>query len=131
MKKIVLTFVAMMSMTLAFAGNNEKDVEKTQKAPEASALSLNQNYDMAINYRALATTLGLNNYQMQAVELIHEKYVEEMAAAKSAGDNDRDRLVKQATDKELRYMGFVLNDQQYDKFSQLLNLTLNNRGLLD
>lgn len=130
MKKIVLAMVAMMSMTVAFAGNNEKNVVKVQNAAEVAAAALDQNYDMTVNYRSLASTLGLNSYQMQAVEIIHNKFVEEMAAAQDAHNDERAHLVKKATDKELQFMGFVLNDKQYDKFSQLLNLTLANRGLL-
>lgn len=121
----------MMSMTVAFAGNREKSTGKMQKAPEVNAFTMQQNYDMTVDYRSLAVALGLNNYQMKAVAIVHDTYIAEMNAALEAQADDRKELVKQATDKELQFMSYVLNASQLDKFTQLLNLTLSNRGLLD
>ena len=123
MKKIVLSLVAMMSMTVAFANESEK-------TPEVTATNMVQNYDMRVNYRNLASTLALTEYQIEAVQLIHDKFVNEMKSAANAGESERGSLVKKAADKELQYMGYVLSGKQYDKFSKLLNLTLSNRGLL-
>ena len=130
MKKIVLVLVAMLSMTTVFAENTEKN-GKTQKAPEVTVATMNNNYDMSIKYRSLASKLELNDYQREAVQLIHNKFVTEMRNAQSANDAERKGLVKKASDKELQYMGYVLNDKQYNMFSTLLSLTLGNRGLLD
>ncbi|MBM6992384.1 MAG: hypothetical protein I3J02_03850 [Prevotella sp.] len=123
MKKIVLSMVAMMSMTMAFASESEK-------TPEVTATNMVQNYDMRVNYRTLASTLDLNDYQMEAVELIHNKFVNEMKNAETADAAVRQDMVKKAADKELQFMSYVLDGKQYDKYAKLLNLTLNNRGLL-
>ncbi len=123
MKKIVLSMAAMMTMTVAFAS-------KSEKAPEVTATNMVQNYDMRVNYRNLASTLDLNDYQREAVELIHNKFVNEMKSAETADASVRQDLVQKAADKELQYMSYVLNGKQYDKFAKLLNLTLSNRGLL-
>ena len=116
---------------MAFAGNSEKSMDKLQNTSRVTALTMNQNYNMALNYRTLASTLELDGYQVEAVKLIHDKFIGEMMDAENAKASDRKALVKQAADKELKYMGFVLNDSQFDKFQMLLNVTLSNRGLLN
>ena len=122
--------VAMLSMTMAFAGNNEKDANKSVNAAQAVAVAA-PNYDMTVNYRVLGTTLGLDDYQMEAVQIVHNNFVRDMDKAAQADAAQRKELVKAAAARELQYMGYVLNDKQYSKFNTLLNLTLSNRGLLD
>lgn len=131
MKKIALTVVAMMSMTMAFAANGDGNTNKGEKSPEVEAVDMTHNYDMSVNYRSLASALGLNEYQQQAVALIHNKFVDEVKEARHAGAATRQNMVKQAADKELQYMSYVLDNKQYNKFARLLNLTLSNRGLTD
>jgi hypothetical protein len=130
MKKIVLTLIAILSVTMAFAGEREKNHGKVNNAQEVTVQTMDQNYDMTLNYRKLGSTLGLNGYQMKAVELIHDKFVNEMKDAERAEASDRKELVQEAAGKELKYMRYVLDGDQYDKFATLLNLTLSNRGLL-
>lgn len=131
MKKIVLTLVALLSMTAVFAEEGEKSANKSQKSPEVTVAGMNQNMDMTLNYNTLASTLGLDEYQKGAVELIHNKFIKEMKAAASVEGAERMELVKKAANKELEYMSYVLNSDQYRKFNMLFNLTLSNRGLLD
>ena len=130
MKKIVLTLIAILSVTMAFAGEREKNHGKVNNAQEVTVQTMDQNYDMTLNYRKLGSTLGLNGYQMKAVELIHDKFVNEMKDAERAEASDRKELVQEAAGKELKYMRYVLDGDQYDKFATLLNLTLSNRRLL-
>ncbi|MDT3386524.1 MAG: hypothetical protein LIR46_01950 [Bacteroidota bacterium] len=130
MKKIVLTLVAMLSMTATFAANGDGNKENGKKTPEVTVANMVQNYDMTLNYSTLGSILQLNDYQMNAVELIHNKFVNEVKSVENADASERQDLVKEAAGKELKYMSYVLNSKQYQKFSTLLNLTLNNRGLL-
>ncbi len=123
--------VAMMSMTLAFAGNGDGNTTKGEKTPEVSATNMTQSYDMTLNYGSLASALDLTDYQKQAVEIIHNKFVGEVKDAQSADAAERQSLVNKAADKELQFMSYVLDNKQYNKFAKLLNLTLNNRGLLN
>ena len=115
MKKIVLTLAAMMTMSMAFAN--------TENIPAA-------NYDMTVNYSKLATTLELSADQIDAVEAIHDQFINDMRKAANAEASERAELVKKAATKELKYMHYVLNEKQYRKYNTLLNLTLENRGLL-
>jgi hypothetical protein len=38
-------------------------------------------------------------------------------------------MVEKAINKDLAYMNYMLNENQYRKYVMLLNVTLNNRGL--
>lgn len=119
MKKIVLTGVAMFAMTtMSFAEN----------ALNSEVVNV-ETYDMTINYRRLAVTLGLTNAQMEVVKDIHNAFCDEMLLAANAKENERTDLVDKAVKKDMRYMHYVLNEKQYDQYQTLLANTLQNRGL--
>ena len=52
-----------------------------------------------------------------------------MLFAAQLGDEDRKAMVEKAVTKDVKYMRYILNDDQYHKYLLLLNITLNNRGL--
>ena len=118
MKKIVLTLVAMMTMTMANAENEEKNAVQAVNA-----------YDMTVNMRKLAVALGLTLDQMEAVQDIHHQFCNEMLLASQAESDEREKLVNQAVKKDVQYMRYILEDKQYRKYLLLLNTTLTNRGL--
>ena len=118
MKKIVLMVVAMLSMTVSYAENENANNVKGVEA-----------YDMTVNMKKLAVTLGLTYDQMEAVEDIHHQFSQEMMMAATAESDEREALVDQAVKKDVRYMHYVLNDKQYKTYLMLLNATLHNRGL--
>ena len=60
----------------------------------------------------------------------HDQFINDMRKAANAEASERAELVKKAATKELKYMHYVLNEKQYRKYNTLLNLTLENRGLL-
>jgi len=118
MKKIVLTLVAMMTITMANAENEEKNTVQVANA-----------YDMTVNMRKLAVALGLTLDQMEAVEDIHRNFQNEMMLAASAEKDERGELVDKAVKKDLRYMHYVLTQKQFKTYQLLLQTTLVNRGL--
>ena len=118
MKKIVLTLVAMMTITMANAENEEKNAVQAVNA-----------YDMTVNMRKLAVALGLTLDQMEAVQDIHHQFCNEMLLASQAESDEREKLVNQAVKKDVQYMRYILEDKQYRKYLLLLNTTLTNRGL--
>ena len=118
MKKIVLMFVAMMTMTVANAENENNNTVQVANA-----------YDMTVNMRKLAVALGLTMDQMEAVQDIHHQFCNEMMVASQAEGDERTALVEQAVKKDVRYMHYVLEEKQYKKYLMLLNATLLNRGL--
>ena len=118
MKKIVLMLVAMLTMTMANAENEDKNTTQVANA-----------YDMTVNMRKLAVALGLTLDQMEAVQDIHHQFCNEMMLASQAEGDERATLVEQAVKKDVRYMHYVLDEKQYKKYLMLLNVTLINRGL--
>ncbi|MBQ8487156.1 MAG: hypothetical protein IJ533_05870 [Prevotella sp.] len=118
MKRLFLMTLAMLSMTMTFAEN-----EETKNVTNVEA------YDMSINMRKLSVALGLTVDQMEAVENIHNTFNAEMQLAAVANEGDRQELVNKAVERDVKWMHYVLNEKQYRKYLQLLNITLFNRGL--
>ena len=118
MKRLFLTVVAVLSMTMAFAEN-----EKLNGAAGASA------YNMAINYGKLSESLGLSVDQAEAIQDIHSSFCADMMNAAAANAEERESMVRKAVEKDLKYMRYVLTEEQYHKYLRLLNATFNNRGL--
>ncbi len=116
---MILMVVAMLSMTMTSYAENEK--ADNTLAVEA--------YDMNVNMRKLAVTLGLNYDQMDAVQDIHRTFCAEMMLAAHASKDERETMVEKAVSKDVRYMHYVLDEKQYRKYLLLLNTTLRNRGL--
>lgn len=118
MKKMILTMVALMSMTTAFA-----------EGENAATVSNMEIYDMTVNMNKLSYALSLADDQKEAVADIHHTFAAEMKFAAEYGKNDRKALVDRAISNNVKWMRYVLNDKQYRTYLTLLNTTINNRGL--
>ena len=118
MKRLFMLMIAVLSMTMTFAEN-----ENTKSVNNVEA------YDMSVNMRKLSVTLGLTTDQMEAVENIHNTFNAEMQLAAQADSADRQERVKKAVDRDIKWMHYVLDEKQYRTYLTLLNATLNNRGL--
>lgn len=119
MKKIVLTIVAMLSMTMAFAGETSTNEAEKLKA-----------YDMTVDYHRLAVCLGLCLDQMSAVKEIHDTFCENMKEVALLPENEQQEMLQKVLDVDMRYMSYILERDQYRKYLMLINVTLHNRGLL-
>ena len=115
---MILTMVAMLSMTTAFAED-----ENTNKVNNVEA------YEMNVNMDKLASALQLDFEQREAVENIHHVFNNEITYAAKYGKNDRDAMVKRAIATDVKRMRRVLSNEQMRTYLLLLNTTLNNRGL--
>ena len=115
MKKIVLTLVALMSMTTIFAENE--------------GMNTTEAYNMTVNMKNLARTLNLSKDQVESVAEVHKTFSSEMVFAAQYGKEERTKMVEKAINKDLAYMNYILNKDQYRKYVMLLNTTLVNRGL--
>ena len=118
MKRLFLTMVAVLSMTMTFAENEN-----------AASLNSAEAYDMTVNMRKLAQTLALTSDQMESVAEIHKTFAAEMMFAAQSKGEERNKKVKKAIKKDLAYMDYILSKEQYHKYVKLLNITLLNRGL--
>ena len=115
---MIMTLVAMLSMTTAFAeGENTNAVNNVEA------------YKMEVNMDKLSNILHLAADQREAVENIHNVFNTEITYAAQYGNNDRDAMVKRAIDTDVKRMRYVLNDSQMRTYLMLLNTTINNRGL--
>ena len=115
---MILTMVAMLSMTMAFAENEN-----------AASVNNVEAYDMSVNIRKLSEALALTADQIEAVEEIHHTFAAEMMFAAQYNKEERDARVNEAVDKDVKWMRYVLNEKQMRKYLVLLNTTINNRGL--
>jgi len=111
--------VAMMMMTTVSFAENENN----------NAIASVEAYNMSVNMRKLAVTLGLTVDQMEAVQDIHAAFCNEMMLAANAPVDERQIRVDEAVKRDVRYMHYILNDKQYRTYLMLLNVTLQNRGL--
>jgi hypothetical protein len=118
MKKIALTLVAMMTLTVGYAKTEiYKTVDNTDR------------YDMSCDMRRLAAKLDLTAEQMEAVEAIQQSFNNEMQEVATARHFERRFLVHQAVRKDAHQMQRVLNEKQFNTYMLLLGTTLRNKGL--
>lgn len=115
---MILTVVAMLGMTMAFAEN-----EKLNTANSAEA------FNMKVNYGKLGQALGLTMDQLETVKDIHSEFCADMLNAASVEGDERKAMIDKAVKKDVKYMRYVLTGEQYGKYLTLLNATLANRGL--
>lgn len=118
MKKIVLTVMAMLSVTMAFAENETVEATNTTNA-----------YNMNVNMDKLSDYLGLSLDQEEFVSDIHKAFCADMLNAAVADKADRKDMMDKAITKELKHLRYVLTNSQYRKYLVVLNTTINNRGL--
>ena len=116
---MILTMVAMLSMTTAFA-----EGEKTAEVSNLEA------YELNINMNKLSKALGLYDDQKEAVEEIHHTFAAELKFAAVYGKEDRDAMVKRAISNDVKWMRYILNKYQMRTYLELLNVTTKNRGLI-
>ena len=121
MKKIVFTVVALMSMTMTFAESASKNIATVNNNKSV--------YNMTVNMKKLAKALELTDEQAEGVAEIHKTFSAEMMSAAEYGKEERTKLVEKAINKDLAYMNYILNKDQYHKYLTLLNVTLVNRGM--
>ena len=115
---MILTLVAMLSMTTAFAeGENAASVNNVEA------------YELNVNMNKLSSALNLADDQKEAVAEIRHTFASELMFAAQYGSNDRKALVDRAIENDVKWMRYVLNDKQMRTYLTLLNTTLNNRGL--
>ena len=120
MKKGFLMMVMMFTMSVySFAeDNNATEIERVER------------YNIKVNTKKLADYLELTTDQFDAVESITDEFSNDMAfAATECSNGGRIAVTKNAIEKNIKNMSYILNRQQYHKYLTVLNATLNNRGI--
>lgn len=118
MKRLFLMVVAMLSMTMTFAEENDQQTVVNAEA-----------YKMTVNYKQLSKTLELTKDQVEAVKDVHNEFCSDMEFISMVEQGSKRMMIDSAIKKDLQYMKFILDKDQYKKYLTLLNLTLYNRGL--
>ena len=118
MKRLFMVVVAMLSMTLTFAENEN-----------AANLNNTEAYNMTVNMKKLGQALNLSKDQVESFAEIHKTFCAEMQFAAQASGEEREKMVNNAIKKDLAWMDYILNREQYRRYTMLLNTTLINRGL--
>ena len=118
MKRMFLTVVAMLSMTMTFA--EDENLNNTANV---------QAYNMEVNYQRLGDALNLSKDQLEAVQDVHKEFCANMMSVAAASGESRNALMDNAIKKDLDYMRIILDRKQYKQYLLLLNTTLVNRGL--
>ena len=121
MKKIILTVVAIMSMTFCFA-----ETEKTENKQSVNSVEA---FDLSFDVRRLADKLQLTSEQIEAVQAISASLNQELASAAQAGRFDQMIQTEKAIRKDARNMRRVLNDKQYNTYMMLLGTTIRNQRM--
>lgn len=111
--------------TATFAGEGNviaSDIDKSNHNVE-------MNYDFNVNYKKLSEYLKLNSSNFQKVKNAHDSFCEEMLiASKTNNLAERDSIIQNSIENEVRNMKNVLSNKQYKKFIKIFNATLNNQG---
>lgn len=133
MKRLYFTVVALLSMTMTFAGNrnemNGVGAGSAVAVASESKVDSIASYDISYNLRRMGETLGLTLDQMSSIEALNRTFRVDMKAAAEADKADRKTLMFNAVNKDMKCMSYVLTPEQFDKYKTLINTTLANRGL--
>ena len=111
----------MLSVTLTFAGNENMNSVNTDDNAKV--------YDLSVNIGRLSKALHLKADQVEAVAEIHKTFCSEMVFATRYDETERNSRVEAAIKKDLGFMDYILERDQYKTYVKLLNATMINRGL--
>ena len=120
MKKVFLMMVMLFAMSVySFAeDNNATEIERIER------------YDIEVNTKRLGEYLQLSTDQYDAVETVVDEFSNDMMfAAVECGNTTRGKVAKNAVDKNVKYMSYILNKDQYHKYLMILNATIRNRKI--
>ena len=118
MKRFVISMIVMMSMTVAFAENEENEAANSTAA-----------YEMKVNMHSLSRALNLSRDQYDFVEDAMNAFTADLMSIATTDGADRKAMVNNAILKNLNATHGILTRAQYRKYVMLLNTTMNNRGL--
>ena len=118
MKKYLIMLVMLFTVSVSSMyaeDNNTTEIEK---------------YEVKVNAKKLGDCLQLSSDQYDAVEaVVNELSSDLMFAAVECNSINRSIVTKNAIEKNIRYMSYILNQEQYHKYLTLLNATIRNRKI--
>ena len=120
MKKVILMLVMLFTMSMySFAED-----------ANANEVNVIEQYDLKVNLRKLGLFLQLSSDQMDGMTTVETEFQNDlMFAAVECTKENRKAVTKNAIDKHLQHVHYVLNKEQYRKYLIVLNATIKNRGI--
>ena len=101
-----------------------------QREETAANLNKAEAYNLkTVNMTKLCQALNLSKDQIESFTEISNTFSSELLFAAQMNDEERQLMVEKAIKKDLAWMDYILNEDQYRKYVMLLNITLHNRGL--
>jgi hypothetical protein len=89
-----------------------------------------KNYEIKVNTKSLSNYLNLSKDQKDMVEMITDEFSRDMIfAGVECNDTNRLLVTRNAIEKNIKSMSYVLNGEQYNKYLKVLNITLLNRNI--
>jgi len=120
MKKYFIMLVMLFTMSVySFAeDNNATEIERIER------------YNVKVNTKKLADYLQLSVDQMDGVGTVIDEFSNDlMFAAVQSNDSSRSMITKNLLEKNVKYMSYILNEEQMRKYLIVLNATINNRNI--
>jgi len=120
MKKYFL----MVAMLFAMNVNLFAEDNNTNETAIVNAYSVN------VNTKSLGRFLDLSSDQYDAVETVMSELSSDlMFAAVECNSTNRSMVAKNAIDKNIKHMSYILNSEQYHKYLKTLNATIRNKKI--
>ena len=120
MKKVILMLVMMFTVSVYSFGEDAN----------ANDVNVVERYDLNVNLRKLGSFLQLSSDQMDGVETVETEFQNDlMFAAVECGNANRNAVAKNAIDKHINHMRYILNKEQMRKYLIVLNATIKNREI--
>ena len=121
MKKVILMLVMLFTVGIYSYGEDTNSNEVNNV----------ESYNVNVNMKSLGSYLELSSDQMEGMESVEvELHNDLMFAAVESTSENRNLVTKNAIDKHIKHVHYILNDEQYNKYLRVLNATLTNRGIL-
>lgn len=129
MKKIIICLMMLFTLSVNVMADEVPVTNKVETINENENDLLAAKYDFTINYRRMGCFLGMTLDQLNDFEIFFNSFKESMRFAYyGCSEDSRDSVVKNAVNKNIREMRYILNEDQYKKYLLLINTTLRNRG---
>lgn len=120
MKKLFL----MMAMLLATSFTAFADDNNSNNVNMVEAYTINVKINSLVRY------LELSDDQKESVESVHKVFSESLRYAAVMDNENRNALIKNVIDYDLKNMKYILTKEQYKKYLKVLNATMVNRGII-
>lgn len=121
MKKVIIMLAMVLAMNVS-ANAEEGDESKAQ-------IENVEMYKFNTHHGKLKEALKCGKEQADLVDYAIDEFENDMLFASTISEvTSRNKVVRNAIEKNLNLMGMTLDKKQYRKYLMLMNLTLMNRG---